>query len=118
VDLLRHIAHRVGVKAEEQVDATHLPYVKKLVGKTRLLDTLAKAAQGPPDGVIKEVISPVVGEQTLDDLVRETGADEDHARQVRLVTRASSSHHDRRVVPALFEALAFRCNNERHCRVM
>jgi hypothetical protein len=30
------------------------------------------------------------------------------------VTRASYSHHYRRVVPALFDALVFRCNNDVH----
>ena len=89
VELLLHIAHRVGVKAEEKVDATLLQYVKKVMGKTRILYKLAKAARGQPDGVVKEVISPAVGEQTLDALIREADADEDYARQVRLVTRAS-----------------------------
>jgi hypothetical protein len=111
------IAHRIGVKAEEKVDATLLQYVKKIVGKTRLLYKL-KAAKGQPDGVVKEVIYPAVGEKTLDDLIREADADEEYGRQVRLVTRASYSHYYRRVVPALLEALAFRCNNERHRPVM
>jgi TnpA family transposase len=118
VDLLLHIAHRIGVKAEEKVDATLLQYAKKVVGNTRLLYKLAKAAKGQPDGVVREVIYPAVGEKTLDDLIREADADEEHGRQVRLVTRASYSHHYRRVVPALLEALAFRCNNERHRPVM
>jgi len=118
VDLLLHIAHRVEVKAEGKVDATLLQYVKKVMGKTRILYKHAKAAKGQPDGVVKEVIYPAVGEQTLDALIREADADEDHARQVRLVTRASYSHHYRRVVPALFDALAFRCNNELHHPVM
>jgi hypothetical protein len=91
VELLLHIAHRVGVKAEEKVDATLLQYVKKVMGKTRILYKLAKAAKGQPDGVVKEVIYPAVGEQTLDALIREADADEDYARQVRLVTRASYS---------------------------
>jgi len=110
VELLLHIAHRVGVKAEEKVDATLLQHVKKVMGKTRILYKLAKAAKGQPDGVVKEVIYPAVGEPTLDALIREADADEEYTRQVRLVTRASYSHHYRRVVPALFDALAFRCN--------
>jgi hypothetical protein len=118
VDLLLHIAHRLGVKAEEKVDATLLQYAKKVVGKTRLLYKLAQAAKSQPDGVVKEVIYPAVGEQTLDDLIREADADEEYGKQVRLVTRASYSHHYRRVVPALFDALAFRCNNELHRPVM
>ena len=118
MELLLHIAHRVGVKAEEKVDATLLQHVKKVMGKTRILYKLAKAAKGQPDGVVKEVIYPAVGEPTLDALIREADADEEYARQVRLVTRASYSHHYRRVVPALFDALAFRCNNEVHRPVM
>jgi hypothetical protein len=118
VELLLHMAHRVGVKAEEKVDATLLQHMKKVMGKTRILYKLAKAAKGQPDGVVKEVIYPAVGEQTLDALIREADADEDYTRQVRLVTRASYSHHYRRVVPALFDALAFRCNNEVHRPVM
>ena len=55
VELLLHIAHRVGVKAEEKVDATLLQHVKKVMGKTRILYKLAKAAKGQPDGVVKEV---------------------------------------------------------------
>jgi TnpA family transposase len=118
VELLLHIAHRVEVKAEEKVDAALLRHVKKVMGKTRILYKLAKAAKGQPDGVVKEVIYPAVGEPTLDALIREADADEEYTRQVRLVTRASYSHHYRRVIPALFDALAFRCNNEVHRPVM
>jgi hypothetical protein len=78
---------------ELKVDATLLQYVKQVVGKTRLLYKLAKAAKGQPDGVVKEVIYPAVGEETLDDLIREADADEEYGKQVRLVTRASYSHH-------------------------
>src|SRR5512145_2043005 len=118
VELLLHIAHRVEVKAEEKVDAALLRHVKKVMGKTRILYKLAQAAKGQPDGVVKEVIYPAVGEPTLDALIREADADEEYTRQVRRVTRASYSHHYRRVVPALFDALAFRCNNEVHRPVM
>ena len=37
VELLLHIAHRVGVKAEAKVDAALLQYVKKVMGKTQIL---------------------------------------------------------------------------------
>jgi hypothetical protein len=37
---------------------------------------------------------------------------------VKLVTRASYSHHYRRIVPALLEVLNFQCNNELHRPVM
>jgi hypothetical protein len=37
---------------------------------------------------------------------------------VKWVTRASYSHHYRRIVPALLEVLSFRCNNDLHRPVM
>lgn len=51
-------------------------------------------------------------------MIQETEADAGHARQVKLVTRASYSHHYRRIIPALLEVLEFNCNNERHRPVM
>src|SRR5215472_6284933 len=59
-----------------------------------------------------------VGEKILEELIQEVEAAEKHERQVKLVTRASYSHHYRRIVPALLEALSFRCNNDLHCPVM
>jgi hypothetical protein len=108
----------VGVRAEEKVDIELLKYAEKVVGRARLLYQLAKAAKGRPDGIVKDVIYPAVGEKTLEELIQEVEADEKHERQVKLVTRASYSHHYCRIVPALLEALSFQCNNDRHRPVM
>src|SRR5258708_18312061 len=43
VELLIHIAHHVGVRAEERVNAELMKYVKKVMGKAKLLYKLAKA---------------------------------------------------------------------------
>jgi hypothetical protein len=118
VELLIHIAHRVRVRAEEKVDVELMKYAKKVLGKAKLLYKLARAAKGQPDGVVRDVIYPVVGEETLEDLIREAEADEKHEHQVKSVTRASYGHHYRRIVPALLEVLSFRCNNEMHRPVM
>ena len=118
VELLIHIAHRVGVRAEEKVEIELMKYVKKVMGKAKLLYKLAKAAKGHPDGLVRNVIYPVVSETTLDDLIREAESGENHEHQVKLVARASYSHHYRRIVPELLAALSFQCNNELHRPVM
>ncbi len=118
VDLLIHIAQRIGVRAEAKVDVALQQYAKRVVGKTKLLYKLAKAATERPEGIVKEVIFPVVGEQTLDDVIREAEADAGHEQQVKLVTRASYSHHYRRIVPTVLAVLAFQCNNEWHRPIM
>ena len=58
MELLIHIAHRVGARAEKKVDGELLEYAKKVLGKTKLLYKIAKAATGHPDGAVKEVIFP------------------------------------------------------------
>jgi hypothetical protein len=58
VELLIHIAHRVGVRAEEKVEIELMKYLKKVMGKARLLYKLAKAAKGQPDGVVEKCNLP------------------------------------------------------------
>ena len=118
VELLIHIAHRVGVRAEERVESELMKYAMKVMGKAKLLYKLAKAAKGQPDGVVKEVIFPAVGEDTLDALIHEAEAAEKYEHRVKWVTRASYSHHYRRIVPALLDVLSFQCNNDLHRPVM
>ena len=118
VELLIHIAHRVGVRAEEKVEIELMKYAKKVMGKAKLLYKLAKAAKGQPDGLVRNVIYPIVSETTLEDLIRETETGENHEHQVKLATRGSYSHHYRRIVPELLAALSFQCNNDLHRPVM
>jgi hypothetical protein len=65
VELLIQIIHRINSRAERRVSKELLDDFKKVSGKTGILFQLAEAAMDKPDGVIKEVIYPVVGETTL-----------------------------------------------------
>ena len=115
VDLLIQVVHRMGVRAERKVVKTLLEDLRTVHGKTNLLYRLAEAAVDHPDGVIKDVLYPVVGEQTLQDLVREfksTGLA--YQKEVHTTLRGSYSHHYRRMLPLLLDALTFRSNNVMH----
>jgi hypothetical protein len=69
--------------------------------------------------VVREVVFPVVGEETLRDLVKEWKATGPTYRTtLRTVIRNSYQGHYRRMVPKLLAALEFRSNNERHRPVM
>ncbi len=118
VELLIHIAHRIGTHAENRVEAELLRQLRRVAGKGKLLYKLAKAARGTPDGTVEAVIYPVVPANVLDDLIRETKAEGSFECNVQLVTRNSYGHHYRRVVPLLLEALEFKSNNDRHRSVM
>ena len=71
VDLLTETIHQIGARAERRVDRELLDDLKRVSGKQNLLFELAGAALDHPDGIVREVVFPVVGEQTLRDLVQE-----------------------------------------------
>lgn len=89
--------------------------LRKVQGKTTLLYRLAEAAIDNPEGIVRDVLFPVVGEDKLGDLVREYRASGPaYRRQIHTVVRGSYRNHYRRMVPLLLEALQFRSNNALH----
>lgn len=119
VDLLIETIHHICARAERKVERELLEDLKRVSGKQNLLFELADATLTRPDGIVREVVFPVVGEQTLRDLVKEWKATGPTYRlTLRAVIRNSYKGHYRRMVPKLLEALDFRSNNERHRPVM
>ncbi|MBM3653471.1 MAG: Tn3 family transposase [Alphaproteobacteria bacterium] len=115
VDLLIETIHRIGARAERRVDRELLDELKRVTGKQNLLFDLAGAALEQPDGVVRDVVFPVVGEQTLRDLVKEAKATGPSYRTtLRTVIRNSYKGHYRRMVPEILQRLEFCSNNERH----
>jgi hypothetical protein len=89
--------------------------LQKVHGKTTLLFKIAEAALEQPDGVVREVLYPVVNEQILSDLVKEYRSHgPTYQRHVYTILRASYSGHDRRMLPPLLDALDFRANTATH----
>jgi TnpA family transposase len=115
VDLLIQIVHRISVRAEKKVVEELLGDLQKVHGKTTLLFKMAEAALEQPDGVVKEVLYPVVSEQTLTDLVQEYRSHgPTYRRHIYTILRASYSGHYRRMLPPLLDALDFRSNTATH----
>ncbi len=115
VDLLIETLHRIAAHAERKVERELLDDLKRVTGKQNILFELADASLAQPDGVVREVVFPVAGEQTLRDLVKEWKATGPTYRTtLRTVIRNSYSGHYRRMVPKVLQALEFRSNNERH----
>ncbi len=115
VDLLIETVHRIGARAERRVERDMLNDLRRVAGKPNLLFDVAGAALGQPDGTVRDVVFPVVGEQTLRDLVKEGKATGPAYRTtLRTVIRNSYKGHYRRMVPQLLEKLEFRSNNDHH----
>ena len=115
VDLLIETIHHIGARAERKVDRELLDDIKRVTGKQNLLFEVADATLGKPDGIVREVVFPVVSEETLRDLVKEWKATGPAYRTtLRTVIRNSYKGHYRRMVPQVLHVLDFRSNNERH----
>ncbi len=115
VDLLIETIHRIGARAERKVARELLGDLQRVTGKQNLLFELAGASLAQPDGIVRQVVFPVVGEQTLRDLVKAWKATGPTYRTtLRTVIRNSYSGHYRRMVPNILQALEFRSNNEGH----
>lgn len=115
IELLIQIIHRLDSRAEKRINQQLIDEFKKVSGKTGLLFRIAEVAIAEPDGIIEQVIFPVVSRQTLKDLVAEykaTGTA--YRRRVHNVMRASFAGHYRRMIPQLLEVLEFRSNNDIH----
>ncbi|MDQ3638690.1 MAG: DUF4158 domain-containing protein, partial [Actinomycetota bacterium] len=115
VELLVQLVHRIGARAERRVEKEILEDLKRVNGKTNILFRMAEAAVGRPDGTVREVLFPAVGEGTLRDLVKEAKSAGPVFRlnvHSRLV--ASYRGHYRRMLPLILEALEFRSNNVAH----
>ncbi len=115
IELLIQIIHRIDTRAEKRINQQLIDEFKTVSGKTGLLFRIAEVAIAEPNGVIEQVIYPVVSLHTLKDLVAEykaTGTA--YRRRVHNVMRASFAGHYRRMIPQLLEVLEFRSNNDIH----
>ncbi len=107
IELLINLIHRIEKRAERTVDKQVLKDIKRIRGKHRLLYEVAEASIENPHGTVKDVIYPVVPEQTLRDLIQEFKAGGSYEQKVQILMRSSYSHHYRRMVPLILKALTF-----------
>ena len=113
VDLIILVVHRISIRAENKVIKELLQDAKKVHGKNRILYHLAEASLSEPKGVVEKVIYPVVGEQTLKNLVKEYKfSGSAYQIHVQNCMKSSYSHHYRRMLPKILTSLEFRSNNE------
>jgi TnpA family transposase len=114
IELLIETVHAIGARAERRVEQQVLNELRQVSGKKNLLFEIANASLAQPDGTVRQVIFPVVGEQTLRDLVREWQSGPLYRKSLRATIRNSYAGHYRRMVPKLLDALDFRSNNAIH----
>lgn len=115
VDLLLLLIHNLGTRAEKKIDKRQFADFKKVRNKAKLLFKLAEATVNQPEGVVKDVVYPVVTQKTLQEIVAEFQAmGFDFEREVQETVRASYGNHYRRMLSPVLDTLEFRSNNTLH----
>ena len=114
VDLFMRVLTDIKVKAERKEEKRLLNDFIRVDGKQQLLFNLAEAMLEHPEGIIEEVLYPIVGQARLKALVEEAKQTGPFRRAVQTRIGSSYSYHYRRILPPLLEVLEFRSNNERH----
>lgn len=107
-DLLLKLLKRINTKATNYVDKKLKADSKSVSGKMGTLLVLAKKAMENPDGVIADIIYPVVSQERLNAIINDLGDDEDWY-QMLVKTKALSlyTHNNRQLVWQLVDALDF-----------
>ena len=114
VDLFIRVLKDIKVRAEHKEEKRVLNDFIRVDGKQQLLFNLSEAMLAHPDGIIKEILYPIVGEARLKALVEEAKQSGPFRRAVQTRIGSSYSHHYRQILPPLLEVLEFRSNNVRH----
>jgi TnpA family transposase len=115
VELLTATVHRIGARAEQRVEEELLEDLRRVAGKYGLLYQVAEVSLAHPDGLVRDVVYPVINEDTLKALVKEAQASGPaYRRRIQTVIRNSYRGHYRRMLPVILRALDFRSNNEAH----
>ena len=114
VDLLTRVLKDIRVRAQYHEEKRLLNDFIRVNGKQQLLFRLAAAMLENPDGIISEVLYPVIGEARLRALVEEAKNTGVYQQSVQIRVTASYSYHYRQILPPLLEVLRFRSNNEQY----
>jgi TnpA family transposase len=113
-DLLIRVLKDIRIRAKHNEERRLLKDFIRVNGKQHLLFRLAEAMLENPDGVISDVLYPVVGEARLHALVEEAKNTGVYQQSVQIRISASYTHHYRQILPLLLEVLRFRSNNEKY----
>lgn len=68
--MLIQIIHHINVRAEHKVDKELIHSLRKVKEKNNLLFQMTEQALHNPDGIIRDVLYPIVSKETLKDLVK------------------------------------------------
>lgn len=114
VELFIQILGDIRLRAEQRIAREILSDVTRVEGKQHLLYRLAEAMWDHPEGIINQVLYPLVGKARLRSLVQEAKTKGTYRQIVQTRVSGSYTHHYRQMLPPLLAVLTFRSNNDQY----
>lgn len=114
VELFIQILNDIRLKAKQRVERQLLAEFIRVGGKQQLLYRLAEVMWDNPDGIIREILYPIIGKERLHSLVQEAKHQGTYQQSVQTRISGSYTHHYRQMLPPLLEVLTFRSNNNQY----
>ena len=114
VELFIQLLNTIRLRAKQRVEQELLADFIRVGGKQQLLFRLATAMWDNPDGIIRDVLFPLIGEERLQQLVEEAKQTGSYYQSVQTRISGSYTHHYRQVLPDLLDVLQFRSNNDQY----
>lgn len=111
VELLIQLLHRLERRSKKRVCEEIVAKAQSSNDHDKLLYQIALAALAEPEGLVKDVIYPIAGEETLEDLIDTLGGGQTFRERLQSRLRSAYNHHYRRMLPLILKALEFRCDN-------
>jgi TnpA family transposase len=111
VEMLLGMMQRLENRSKKRVSEEMVAKVQRSGDHDKLLYQIALAALAEPEGLVKDVIYPVAGEQTLEQLVDQLGGAMTFQERLQTRLRSAYNHHYRRMLPLILNALKFQCEN-------
>jgi len=118
VDLLIQVIHKIGTRSENKANKKLISELKKVDGKQAILLDLARVTVANPEGIIKEVVYPVVKAEILQKIIKESQLTRGYKEQVYTLMRSSYSSHYRRMLAPILKTISFQSNNTIHQPVL
>lgn len=113
-ELLIQLLNTIRLRAKHKVEKELLADFIRVGGKQQLLFRMVGAIWENPDGIIRDVLFPLIGEERLEQLVKESKQKGNYYQSVQTRISGSYTHHYRQILPELMEVLEFRSNNDRY----
>ena len=115
VDLLIHVVHKIGARADKKVTKELVQNFKKVRNKDSVFRDMIQASLNDPKGTVERVVFPAAGgEDVMRNLLKDLTSRPIYRFKVQETMRSSYVHHYRQMIPIILSSLQFRSNNLTH----